>query len=70
MDAMVETFRWRCVYPYNRVIPDIQRADQLSVYRAFFDDFEKSVSDGTSNECFAAKFNSVVEKYKFVRYLK
>ena len=37
-----------------------------SVYRKFFDEFEKSVADGTSNECFATKFNSVVEKYNFV----
>jgi len=38
----------------------------LSVYNKFFEEFEKSVEDGTSKECFATKFNSIVEKYDFV----
>jgi hypothetical protein len=37
------------------------------VYRNFFEEFEKSVADGTASACFATKFNSVVEKYDFVR---
>jgi hypothetical protein len=41
-------------------------SDGDSVYRAFFEEFDKSVADGTSKDCFATKFNAIVGKYDFV----
>ena len=46
---------------------DIESDD--SVYRNFFAEFEKSVADGSSHECFATKFGEIMEKYDFVSEL-
>lgn len=36
-----------------------------SAYRGFYQDFSKSMENGTANECFATKFFSIADQYGF-----
>jgi len=43
----------------------VRSRTKSSAYRGFYQDFSKSMENGTANECFATKFFSIADQYGF-----